>query len=305
MPIVSIDEHQLNGRQGTLIRINEHQLEEIQGMQSSYPYVLHRVSLKWHNIPWHWHAELEIAYIISGTLNVHTTTGDYTFSEGEAFFMNTNVLASMDSPNGCILESHHFHAVFLTGHFHSIYETKYINPIITNKNLEILEIRNDIPRQAEILSLLREASKLQEEEDTEMQTRNVFSSIWLLLLKNVNEGKVQKSRSSFERQERLLSMLSYIHQNYHQKITLDEIAEHAAISKRECQRCFQNGIRKSPSQYIMEYRLEKAKEFLHETDLPITEITFQTGFYSASYFGKMFKEHTGMSPLEYRKQGNA
>lgn len=286
----------------TVIKIDKHQVEEIQGMSSSYPYVLHRVCLKDNKIPWHWHAELELDYITSGTLHVHTTTGDYTFAAGEAFFMNTNVLSSMESPDGCCMESHLFHPIFLTGHFHSIYETKYMNPIIQNRYLEILEIQNDSEQQKEILSLLRKVSKLQEMEDTEFQTRNIFSSIWLLLLQEVNDGKLVHNKVSADRQERLLTMLSYIHRNYDQKISLEELAAYASVSKRECQRCFQNGIRKSPSEYILEYRLEKAKELLKETDFQITEIAFRTGFSSSSYFGKMFKNYAGMSPLDFRNK---
>ncbi len=52
----------------------------------------------------------------------------------------------------------------------------------------------------------------------------------------------------------------------------------------------------------MEYRLSKAAELLRETDEPVSVIAAETGFNHLSYFGKCFREKTGLSPSEYRKR---
>lgn len=62
-------------------------MEEIQGLQSEYPYTLHRVNLDYTSIPWHWHEELEFIYVTEGELRLHTSAESYAFHEGEAFFM--------------------------------------------------------------------------------------------------------------------------------------------------------------------------------------------------------------------------
>ncbi|MCU6698236.1 hypothetical protein [Laedolimicola ammoniilytica] len=72
-------------------------------------------------------------------------------------------------------------STFLAGHFKSIFETKYLEPVLQNKKLDILELRGTNENQQKILVKLRAAARLQNELDTEFQTRNLFSEIWLLL----------------------------------------------------------------------------------------------------------------------------
>ena len=103
-------------------------------------------------------------------------------------------------------------------------------------------------------------------------------------------------------QERLLTMMSYIQENYQEKVSLKHIASSAMISPREALRCFQNGIHETPFEYLIEYRIEIAKKLLKSTKLSITEVAQETGFSSSAYFSKIFKRECNMTPLEYRKQ---
>lgn len=77
-------------------------------------------------------------------------------------------------------DSHLLNSTFLAGHFKSIFETKYLEPVLQNKKLDILELRGTNKNQQKILAKLRAAARLQNEPDTEFQTRNLFSEIWLL-----------------------------------------------------------------------------------------------------------------------------
>ncbi len=51
----------------------------------------------------------------------------------------------------------------------------------------------------------------------------------------------------------------------------------------------------------MDYRLDMAKKLLKETELSVTEVGLQTGFSSSAYFGKVFREKTGITPAKYRR----
>jgi len=102
-------------------------------------------------------------------------------------------------------------------------------------------------------------------------------------------------------QERIQTMLEYIHQHYYEKLTLEQIAASAIISGRECLRCFQSCIHKTPFEYLLDYRVQVAERLLRTTDLPITEIALQTGFSDSAYFSRQFKELRKMSPSQYRK----
>lgn len=283
------------------IQIHDNQRESVGGITSEYPYVMHYSDLDNVYIPWHWHNEVEFGYVLKGELDVVTINRKYHISAQQGYFINSNILSSMHKHPGAgktELQTHLFHPVFLGGHFQSIYETKYINPVIHNTNIDIIEIKENDGFQKLILQKLKKAAQLQEQADTEFQTRNIFSDIWLLLLNVICSHPVQPV--NLKNQDRIQTMLSFIHLNYGEKISLDDIASSAAVSSRECLRCFHSTIRKSPSEYLTEYRLEAAKKLLLETEMNITEISLQCGFSSNAYFGKIFREKCGETPSRYR-----
>lgn len=286
------------------IRIRENQAEEIEGLSSEYPFVLHHVTLPETSVPWHWHEEFEFDYILRGTMELTTSSGTYTFHENEAVFLNSNVLCTMGCAGGqgaVTVDSFLFHPILLGGHFKSIFETKYIQPVSQNKKLRILELRGKTKQQQLILSKLRRLSELQKNEDTELQTRNLLSEIWLLLLDEIQEQKLPDLPVSSIQQDRIRTMMSYIHEHYQEKISLEDIARSAAVGRRECLRCFQSLIHKSPFEYLLDYRVETAQRLLRTSSLPILDIALQTGFSNEAYFCKVFKRISGKTPNTYRK----
>ena len=284
------------------IKITSNQMEEIEGISPEYPYAFHHVDMETTAIPWHWHEEIEFGYVITGEEEVSTTGKTYRFHAGEGYFINTNVLTAMRNIEKCVTDSHLFHSTFLSGHFRSIFETKYINPVLQNKKIELIEIRRTTENQKKILSKLRKVSSLQQEADREFQTRNLFSEIWLLLLEEIKQMDKFTSSISTLSQERLLTMMTFIQENFHQKLSLEEIALSASISTREALRCFQSCIHETPFEYLISCRVEAAKKLLRTTNLSITEIALQTGFSNSAYFSKIFKRTCHMTPVSYRKQ---
>lgn len=283
------------------IKITSNQMEEIEGISPEYPYVFHHVDMEKTYVPWHWHEEVEFGYVVSGKEEVSIAGKTYRFHEGEGYFINTNILTTMKNIEKCVTDSHLFHATFLSGHFRSIFETKYISPVLQNRKIELIELRGTTTNQQKILAKLRKVSALQKESDTEFQTRNLFSEIWLLLLEEIQQMDKSSTPVSTVNQERLLSMMSFIQKNYQEKISLEEIASSAMISTREALRCFQNSIHEAPFEYLMSYRIEMAKKLLKSTNLSVTDIALQTGFSSSAYFSKIFKRTCNMTPLAYRK----
>lgn len=155
-----------------------------------------------------------------------------------------------------------------------------------------------------MLEKLKNLALLQRKPDTEFQTRNMLSEIWLLLLEEVQETENSRIPVKLVNQERIQTMIAFIHQNYQRKITLEEIALSASVGKRECLRCFQNCIHKTPFEYLLDYRIEAAKKLLRISSDPVMEIALQTGFINEAYFCKMFKKMCGKTPGTYRREHN-
>lgn len=284
------------------LRIHNNQMEEVEGLHNEYPYAYHHVDLQKTAVPWHWHEALEINLVTSGKVKVYTTNQAQVFQTGEGFFTNSNILVSMENIQDCILDSHLFHPVFLSGHFKSVFETKYLNPVTQNRNLDIICLRDTDPVQKQVLRKLQQLSGLQSHPDTEFQTRNLLSEIWLLLLEVIRNTDSSSFQGGSKNQDRILTMIAFIQENYTQKLTLEDIADSAAVSTRECLRCFQSSIHQSPMDYLISYRIQVAKKMLETTDHSITEIALRCGFNSNSYFTKIFHRTYGKTPNAFRKE---
>ena len=85
------------------IIIKKNQMEEVEGITSEYPYTLHVVDIYTTKIHWHWHEELEFCYVVSGEATLKTVNNTYHLSTGEAVFMNTNVLCTLQAEKSCIV----------------------------------------------------------------------------------------------------------------------------------------------------------------------------------------------------------
>lgn len=284
------------------LHIRNNQMEEVEGLRNEYPYAFHHVSLKTTEVPWHWHEALEFNLVVSGQVKVSTANQTQVFCAGEGFFLNSNVLAAMDSDTDCILDSHLFHPVFLSGHFKSVFETKYLNPVTQNRHLDLLALRGNTEGQQQLLRKLRLLSKLQTESDTEFQTRNLLSEIWLLLLNEIKNADTSIFHAPQKNQDRILTMIAFIQENFAEKLTLEDIAGSAAVSTRECLRCFRASIHQSPMDYLIEYRIRISKKMLETTSLSITDIALRCGFNSNSYYTKQFHRICGKTPNAYRKE---
>ena len=239
-------------------------------------------------IPWHWHEEVEFGYVLNGEIEITLANRTCHVKKNQGYFTNSNVLSRFSKTTDTMLaHTHLFHPIFLGGHFKSIFETKYLNPVIQNKNIDALIFTDETPSQQKILQKLRQAGALQHQDNVEFQTRNLFSELWLLLLDEIRE---QPSHTvNIQNQQRVQSMLAFIHANYNEKLTLEAIAAAASVSTRECIRCFHNTIRQTPIEYVMEYRLNMARKLLNNSEMSLISVitaVFHPMLISAKFFEK-------------------
>ncbi|MBE7002214.1 MAG: AraC family transcriptional regulator [Ruminococcaceae bacterium] len=284
------------------LQIRRNMMEEVEGLHNEYPYAYHHTDMRETTVPWHWHEALEFGYVAEGCLKLSTPTRTVTLQKGEAYFTNSNALITVENVDACILDSHLFHPVFLGGHFKSVFETKYLNPVTQNKDIDMLCFRGETEAQRSLLGKLRQLSQLQAQTDVEFQTRSLLGEIWLFLLKVIQESDGSAYRAASKNQDRILTMMAFIQENYAEKLTLEQIADAAAVSTRECLRCFRESIHQSPTDYLIEYRIQVAKKLLETTNLSITDIALRCGFNSNSYFTKIFRRSCGKTPNAYRKE---
>lgn len=96
------------------------------------------------------------------------------------------------------------------------------------------------------------------------------------------------------------SAAAYIDRNYFEELTLASLSETYNMESSYFSRMFKQETGKNLMLYIAEKRIEKAKEYMRNTDSNLTEIAFLTGYDDYAYFSRVFKKMTGQSPRSYR-----
>jgi AraC-like DNA-binding protein len=97
----------------------------------------------------------------------------------------------------------------------------------------------------------------------------------------------------------------YIFENFTHKISLQEIAAASGLSAPYFSTIFKEEMGENLSSYLNRLRVEKAERMLIETNLSLSEIASSCGFEDQSWFSKIFKNYTGVSPGKYRGQGGS
>ena len=101
-------------------------------------------------------------------------------------------------------------------------------------------------------------------------------------------------------QRQLSQVLDYIHDRLEQDIKLADLAALLGMSQFHFSHLFKQAIGTSPYQYLLQQRIERAKQLLKECDRSIMDIAFLCGFSSHSHLSKQFRQLTGMTPKAYR-----
>lgn len=102
----------------------------------------------------------------------------------------------------------------------------------------------------------------------------------------------------------LQKAIEYIHRHISEDLSIDGIASACYTSKYYLCRLFKKKMRMTIMEYILQTRLTMAKELLSKGELSVTQISYDCGFCSPSYFSRIFKETVGISPIKYRKKKN-
>lgn len=107
-------------------------------------------------------------------------------------------------------------------------------------------------------------------------------------------------RLSHDDQLSILQGIVYIEKHYADKINAIQICMEVNISQRKLQAGMKELTLLNVEQYIHKVRMEKAKQLLEENRSPLKLVAKHSGFHDQSYFGKVFKKCTNMTPEEYR-----
>lgn len=96
--------------------------------------------------------------------------------------------------------------------------------------------------------------------------------------------------------------LQYVQLNYDKNMRIQDIADYIGITRSYLFHLFNKKLKLSPQKYLLNYRINKAKELLSSTDILVKDIAHDVGYEDSLAFSKVFHNATGVSPSAYRKQ---
>ena len=226
-----------------------------------------------------------IHYIISGKGVFYCGPNKFTVNPGQIFVIYPGTIVKYRAD-----EKYPWHYAWINFHGEEAKEIFSLlgispnNPVYTVKNgSELLDVLLNMPseKNAELWTNLKFTSKLYD-----------FMS---LLAEN--------SRADNNRENGYLTTATrYIKAHYFEDLTVDQVAAHVGISRKYLFALFKKTLDFSPKDYILNYRIKRAKDFLKDENIPVGNIAYSVGYKDPLTFSKMFKQKTGVSPSDYRKR---
>lgn len=95
--------------------------------------------------------------------------------------------------------------------------------------------------------------------------------------------------------------VEYISSNYYRDISIKEIADYLGLSRNYFCSIFKDALGKSPQEFLIQFRMDKACEYMHNNNLSISDISRSVGYDDPLTFSKMFKKTKGLCPERYRQ----
>lgn len=251
----------------------------------------------------HWHPEMEFTLILDGEILYQVNDQTFHLQEGDAVFCNSNMLHTgrpVQNHGDCRYLSITVKPSLLYGYETSLLQTKYIAPITENPLFPALPFYRQNPQEREVLNTLKHIWELWKHPGTayELELLTSLYQIWIRLYEQL-DLTAQPSARDIRELERLRSIITYVHEHYMDRITLDDISGAVSMCKSECCRLFKRNMHQSLFDYLLHYRIRQSIPLLRSGQDTITEISFRCGFSSPSYYTKLFRSFMGCTPREY------
>jgi iron complex transport system substrate-binding protein len=149
--------------------------------------------------------------------------------------------------------------------------------------------------------LLISLSRMEQEWDqpealAKLQVKSLFYQFICELM-----GQLQNQRLEQASPDIVLQAAKYMDEHYADPITADSLATLLNCSSRTMQRMFNKRLALGPIDYLMQIRIDKAKELLCRTNAGLKDIAEAVGYVDSYYFSRLFKRYTGVSPSAYRE----
>lgn len=250
---------------------------------------------------WHYHPEVEMVFVNGGAGKRQIGSHVSYYTDGDLILIGSNLphCGFTDTHTGNKNETViQMKPEFLGTGFLSLQETKCISALFdkakggiafsqqtkdaVGNRIEIMADQEPFERLLTLLDVLRE---LESSKDYKILNAAGFSM----------EMQVQDN-------DRINMVFNYVKDHFQEEINLASIAEMSSMTIPSFCRYFKKITKKTFTQFVNEYRIVHASKLLAEKQISIANVSYESGFNNFSHFNKLFKEFTGKSASQYRKE---
>lgn len=275
-------------------------LEDIKLQQGTSSFYAYQFQVPFFEFKWHYHPEYELTYIVKG--NGYRIVGNTyeNYTEGDLVLLGPNLPHTW---TGKAVESEPFEAIviqfskeFITS-FLGFDESYSIKNLLENSARGIaFEATQDLVQAIKsliekegmdrILQLISALNQLAQSNYT-LITPNTFHTI-----------------ASKKSELRINEVCLFIQNNFNSNITLKQVASQIYLTESNFCKFFKKATGKTFSDYLNEIRINEASRLLLQTDKTISQISFECGFETLSYFNRVFLKKKNQTPSGFRNNNN-
>lgn len=265
-----------------------------------YPFALYQMNhLKGHfHVSLHWHEELELIYIMSGTLYLTINNHVFVGKSGDLFIVNSKEIHEMYVENGKV---NYATLLFPPSSFFFQEQDNvmkdYLLPLGRGELFFENYIKDDMLR-TDAAEKVKDIIRINKEKAPLYRFGTkvlLFDLLYLFMSRNLAVVNTLAPKGNSTERE----ILSYISDRYTGAIHLQDIADTFHMSPKYFSRYFHNTFHVTLTEYITRLRMERAAMLLNAGDLSITEVSLQSGYNNVSFFIRTFQKTFGCSPKNY------
>ena len=248
-------------------------------------------------LPEHTHSEHVVMITLSDGANGEMRTAN-----------GTQISGTLHSGNVCVLPSGLAHTARLDNP--SEHLAMYLDPSMVRRaasesklsgNFEVVErcTRSDGVISSIGMALLGELES--EGLSGRLYAESLANVLAVHLLRHYTTGGSDPQRiTGGLSAQKLKEVMAFVAENYSNDVRLAELANVAGMSSFHFAREFKRTTGTTPHQYLIKFRVERAKTLLAAPDMPLTQVGLQSGFSHQSHFTRLFRRFTGTTPHSYR-----
>lgn len=273
-------------------------LEDISLVKGTSSFYAYRFEVPFFEFKWHYHPEFELTYILKGSgYRIVGNTYEY-FSSGDLVLLGSNLPHTWSS---------------------KVDEMEVSEAVVIQFSKEFISSFLELNESVLIKSMLESSSRgLSFETNEELvtkimnltETKGVESVLNLISILDV----LSKKQTSFiapntfhnvvskKSEMRINKVCLYIQNNFCNKITLQEVASLIYLTESNFCKFFKKATGKTYSDYLNEIRINEACRLLVQTEKTISQLSYECGFETLSYFNRVFQIKKGITPSGYRKE---